>query len=540
METNKQTILEEILDDINGIEWSTDTVKSKAIYFISNFIRVAYVKHKSLLEPQHLSQEYWKKVIGGKTDHLYEIKRKLVTNEILNEFVGKYSYDKRIKSYLLNSKYINNNFNHIIIADPFSKHIETNELRELENYTKSIINDIKVEKGYTVSEKGYIVQDMINTVKVIEDTTEDYFITIKMDENEYRCKLSEAIKYAEEKNYKLIQYGNKKLKYYYVKDLEQWKEIKAIDLSIYYTRQLFDIDNNIIYANRNETNNRLDTNLTNLKSELWEYLTLDNEKLVEIDIANSQFAILANIMKVDDSFYELAINGKLYDYIADKLKCKTSKEAKSKMFRMAFDKVKTEQDEIRELFPITMNNIDSYKKQNGYKAFSNLLQKTESDIMIDNVLFELMKRYRIVTVHDSVRCKVSDYNNVLEDVNQIFNKINFKCTLNNKTNTEAISEPVIESNIESNTNTLEDIESTQTETETIDMDGIEDMEDKLTKQEYNKLLDEQILKWFGRGSKHADFLKVKKTVYESCYTEYLNGIKFNKKTLAEKINTFIQ
>lgn len=467
MKTNKTVILEEILTDINLINWSSDLVKSKAIKFISNFINVSYIKYKSLLEVQHLTNNYWNKVIGGKTDHIREIKRKLVSNEILNEFVGLYTSDKRTKSYLLNNKYINNNFNHIIIADPFYKPLEINEIQEIENYTKSILNDVKVTKGSIVSEKGSIVSDMINTIKVIEETEEDYFINIKINDIDYRYNINNAILFAKQNNSTLISFGNKKLKYYFVKDLEQWKETKAIDLSIYYTRQLFNIENNIIYANRNETNNRLDTNLTNLKSDLWKYLTLDNEELLEIDIINAQFAILSHLFKVDDLFYELSIEGKLYEYIAEHLNI-TRQEAKGKMFRIAFDKISNNQNDIRELFPETMSKIDAYKKQNGYKAFSNLLQNTESNIMIDNVLFKLMKKYRVVTVHDSVRCKVSDYNNVLREIQEIFNTLNFKCTLNNKTNTEDISEPVIESNIESNTNTLEDIESTQMETETID------------------------------------------------------------------------
>ena len=452
MQNTNTVILEEILNDINLIDWSSDLVKSKAIKFISNFINTSYIKYKSLLEVQHLSQNYWKKIIGGKTDHMKEIKSKLVSNEILNEFKGLYTKDKRIKSYLLNNKYINNNFNHIIIADPFSKRLETNDIQELENYTKSIINNIKVKKGSIVSEKGSIVQDMINTVKVIEDAIEDYFINIKINDIKYRYKLSNAIKFAKQNNYKLISFGNKKLKYYFVRNLEQWKEIKAIDLSIYYTRQLFNIENNIVYVDRNETNNRLDSNLTNLKSELWEYLTLDNEELVEIDTVNSQFAILANIFKVDELFYKLAVNGKLYDYVADKLNLKERIEAKNKMFRIAFDKITHQQNDIRELFPETMEQIDNYKKQNGYKSFSNLLQKTESNIMIDNVLFELQKEFDVVSVHDSIRCKVSDYDKVLNKIKEIFNKINFKCTLKEKTNSNdkslANGDPKTNSNID--------------------------------------------------------------------------------------------
>jgi hypothetical protein len=44
------------------------------------------------------------------------------------------------------------------------------------------------------------------------------------------------------------------------------------------------------------------------------------------------------------------------------------------MFRIAFDKSKTEYDPVRKYFQKQCNS-DSYKKKNGYKIFSDLLQK---------------------------------------------------------------------------------------------------------------------------------------------------------------------
>lgn len=198
-----------------------------------------------------------------------------------------------------------------------------------------------------------------------------------------------------------------------------------------YTKQLFDIENNIIYVDRNETNNRLDTNLTNLKSDLWECLTLDNEELVEIDIKNAQFTILSNITtELDESFISNAQNGTLYEYVAKELNT-TRKEAKNLMFNVAFDKVKTKQDIIRNIFPKTMLFVDAYKKENGYKTFSNLLQKYESNLMIDGLLNHLVKKeYKVFTVHDSIKCKESDYNDVLNEIVDFMTSNNFKCSFN--------------------------------------------------------------------------------------------------------------
>lgn len=55
-----------------------------------------------------------------------------------------------------------------------------------------------------------------------------------------------------------------------------------------------------LYCARNTTNRRLDTNLTNLKSELLDLIRLDGERLVSIDLKNSQPVLLAHL--IENSF----------------------------------------------------------------------------------------------------------------------------------------------------------------------------------------------------------------------------------------------
>ena len=455
-QTNKQAILKEILDDINNIEWSTNTVNEKAINFITNLFNHFVFKHKTLNDYVSLSNQFWINGIKGKRTHQTEIKRLLVEHKILDVKEGLYNKDKRVKSFKFNNKYINNfninNSNYIILAVPFSKDLKTKELESIETTTKNIIKTmgtIVCEKG-TASKINEIIDEIEKGTVVCEKGTVDVFIDYNIDGVKMRGNYNSVFMFAESLNQLLIKYNNK---FYITNNIDEFKKYKRNELSLLYSKQLFDIENNIIYVNRNETNNRLDSNLTNLKAELWDFIRLDDEKLVEIDIVNSQFAILSNIMKVDDLFYELATSGKLYEHVAKELNI-TRKEAKSKMFRVAFDKIKKEQDDIRNLFPITMNNIDKFKRDNGYKLFSNLLQKTEANVMIDNVLFNLLKEFDVVSVHDSIRCKESDYDKVLNKIQEILNKINFKCKLKQKNNpvcTETTHKSIINENVIDNT-----------------------------------------------------------------------------------------
>lgn len=432
----KQSILESIYKDVDSINWSTETVKQKAIFFISTLFDVFIYKYKSLDSYMNMSTEYWTKLIQGKTTHIREIKSKLISNNILEETFGLYKKDPRVKSYKFNIKYINNIYNiHnlFILVVPFSKPLEINQLQEIENKTKNIISNIKI-KGNNI---GTIVEEQLNNHIEKGNNIGTTYIDLKLDLKVYRYKTENAIKLAKELNKEIIRYKNK---YYLADSIEEFKNYKRNELIIIYTKQLFDIENGIIYASRNKTNNRLDSNVTNLKSDLWKYLTLDNEEMIEIDIANAQFAIAANIIESDESFKELAISGKLYKYVSNELNI-TEQEAKKLMFRIAFDKVKEEQDCIRNIFPIFMNSVDTYKKEKGYDLFSNLLQKAESNLMIDNVLYTLLEEgYQVLSVHDSIRCKKSDYEKVLNRILEIFNTINFKCTLKNKTSKDVKNE----------------------------------------------------------------------------------------------------
>ena len=171
-----------------------------------------------------------------------------------------------------------------------------------------------------------------------------------------------------------------------------------------------------------------------MKSDILNYLLYDGEEMVELDISNAQFAILSFITNsLDEEFVKLSQNGKLYNKIS-----------KEDMFRIAFDKVKREQDDIRDIFPMTMKFIDEYKNKFGYKLFSNLLQKTESMIMIDNLLPYLYdKGYRVFTIHDAIRVKKSQVDEVKSEIEILFNKIGFKCNLRIKDKSETIKETEI-------------------------------------------------------------------------------------------------
>ncbi len=299
----------------------------------------------------------------------------------------------------------------------------------LQNYYYQNLDQLNFNNDVDTAIKE-LSQIQANIIKIDHQIT-DEFVYLTFNKTKYRYTLNNALKLATDNNLQLIQFKDK----CYIDTPENFIEQKQLQLEIIYAQSVFNINNKLFYCSRNETNNRLDHNLTGLKKELFDYLLFDGEKLVELDIANAQFAIAAHLNPtIDDHFIYHAQNGGLYSLIETALNLPKG-QGKELMFRVAFDKVKhnEEYDQIRNQFPIYMNWVDSYKHDNSYKAFSNMLQKKEAEIMIDGLLMLLIaKGYRVFTIHDALRVKESEADAIKIIMEEYFNSIDFKCFVRKK------------------------------------------------------------------------------------------------------------
>lgn len=213
---------------------------------------------------------------------------------------------------------------------------------------------------------------------------------------------------------------------------------KKATMKIYYKNSIDRLRYNSLDAKRNTTNNRLDTNLTNMASILVDAICLQND-LIQIDLSNSQFVLLTNLLKshLNGSDYklfkELSVSGKLYEYIASSLSLKSAKNGKSLMFEVMFSSRKNNsifKKKIKEMFPSVVGWIDDNKKENGDKEFSVMLQKFESDLFIENILKRVKKhKYFCITKHDSLIVKRQDYEAIMDILKVEFAKIGLEYSL---------------------------------------------------------------------------------------------------------------
>ena len=198
------------------------------------------------------------------------------------------------------------------------------------------------------------------------------------------------------------------------------------------------LEHKILHANRNKTNNRLDTNITNMPSFMLEIIKQDNN-LVEIDMANAQMTFLAN--KIEDNskdtnlslFKTLCSEGELYNHIMKESGSDCLKSSKLMTFEVLFSSEKNNSENVKQfykIFPSLKKYVNKMKSDIGYKEFAVDLQKEESKLFIDGFLKSLIERgVFCLTKHDSLIVKEEDSNFVMAICCEIMLKNNLKCTL---------------------------------------------------------------------------------------------------------------
>lgn len=466
-----KSILENIKNAVEDIKWQgtkevQETKKEKALNLCIYIYNIYVYEGGDFNIYRQFSKSYFKDNIKT-SSYVYEIKNSLIENNILEVYKnGTYKMKKVNKAYRLNPSLINGfytDLNGPIFIDEVKTDLNgpkvigqelklsskvNNNLNNLTNIISKQSNSLHIS-GPTM--ETYINEglDKITFTKEVNDFINNFYITRKdiivndeikdeytkviFDLDSYRYKRDNALNMAHQQGLDLIKYK----KNCYIDNVETFLIRKTNDIRLIMRKSIFEIENKIFRVSRNETNRRLDYNLTNMKSTLFNYMLFEGEELVELDISNAQFSILSFLTEeLDSDFIKLTREGQLYKYVSDKLDI-SLQEAKEKMFRVAFDRVEDYQDDIRNIFPITMDFIDGYKNELGYSAFSKLCQNAESLIMIDGLLSLLIsKGYKVFTIHDAIRVKKSDLESIENEVKEYFNSINFKCLLRIKSKKE--------------------------------------------------------------------------------------------------------
>lgn len=277
----------------------------------------------------------------------------------------------------------------------------------------------------------------ISDFKVNKQIDNDFFEVIdRKYGNKRMTTLDRAIEVATARGMVVIKDRSK----YYMDYSDHFIREKRRAIRFHYRKAIDKLHKGIYYVHRNTTNNRLDTNLTNLCELLNEQIMEDNG-LCSLDLSNSQFTIFCHLYEEAGNertldflrFKQLATSGELYDEVKDLLGLDSRRDAKSLMFELFFSSHKynpRRKTELRKYFPTVVRFIDEYKKENGDKTFSIELQMQEAVMFIDNIYRRIKEEGLFcLTKHDSVIIRRADRVRAKQIIESYFKEIGFQGTL---------------------------------------------------------------------------------------------------------------
>lgn len=440
-----------LINETNKIEFKSGLWSDRAFLLLEYLFNLNMNEIVGMDEYTAMTNSFIQELLGTiNNTKLY----KFILNPLLDNNIIEKNNSYKVGEYGYGMGYRINNDILLSSTKVDRQHLKYEYTYDYDKHTLEVLNEIVVDENEKFGAINSILDKKKDSFRIITHRTP-------------KIKISNALPDKDINDYEYIIEFNKK--YYQTTDPDKELQnlLKRTELHI---NCLYDkIEHKDFFAKRNTTNNRLDSNVTNMYSEIWDSLLLDNEKLVEIDIANSQPAFLSYLLRkkninIEEEFLLAAENGKYYELLMDILECDRDKAKKVNMVLFFGGEWYDSKEKriLKQRLPKLISFIDEFKKENGYKNFSIGLQKEESKMMIDRVYGHLIfNNITCLTVHDSIRCKESDTDKVFELMNEVFDHFDFKCHLRTKAQKPTLNAP----KKEIDTNTLKTKESPLNEPE---------------------------------------------------------------------------
>lgn len=349
---------------------------------------------------------------------MYTKKRKDFTSHYLyavsNIFIRPYT-DKRLEG----SDFvpINMELFRTLVSEQESKPILDNLVKLNIIETDGIFIIGEKSKGYKINDKFTLKWKLeeMKDIKLAKKLTNKYE-KIEASINEYGAGYR-IVSYW----FKLLEIDRKKAKKYIS---NHFRGDNGKYNSAFCSINLF--NNEMKFISVDNTSNRLHCNLTNINAKLRQFLTVDEERLAQVDISNSQPLFLGMVMKnntmVDsvelDKYVGLVCSGQFYEFLAKKMPGKPlnlkDEEVKKKFKKSIFSGVLFDENRVKlskwELlfqkeFPTIFAAVREIKAEN-YNVMAIMLQKMESTFIFNAVAVidrEIGKgKAPLLTIHDSI------------------------------------------------------------------------------------------------------------------------------------------
>lgn len=426
-----------LVEDFEKIEF-TKFERNHALKFLDNLMRRSYREFGMIDSFVETPKNYFRKAFNSQ--YLIWL-NKLISSKIIisNNSYSNINNNIYSKSYKLNNKYTTIPIMWLIFDEspyksvPYMLKIDKSNISEKKDFimVSEDLKTLNIDRKILVETAAEDIEKVTISDFKTNDNIDRDSINVIMDDDKIWMSRKEALEKSKLLGKSLIQDDNK---FYIIDEYEFLLKKKSAMLQAYQD-SINKLCDKVFYGKRNGTNNRLDTNLTNMAKILTDKICKHNN-LVQFDLCNAQFAILSDlledVLKTEDFliFKEHSYNGTLYEYIMEVLDIKERKVAKKMMFELMFSKETFQSPlklKLKKVFPSVVEIVDNYKKEKGYNQFSIMLQKRESEIFIDGLWTNIKNKNIFCTPkHDCLIIRERDEEKVIGIIEDYFNKIGFK------------------------------------------------------------------------------------------------------------------
>jgi len=273
--------------------------------------------------------------------------------------------------------------------------------------------------------KGYRLTDKANDSRWVTHQVKDRLLVAKLNRWQERFE-AESKKLITKKGggYQITNYWLTSLKIDEVKSLDYIEQFSPKKYDAY-KYQIESISKKK-FSTLIDDNGRFHHNLTNLKKELRQYLTIDNDTLIGFDIVNSQPTFLGlylNMLNVDsnelNNYLKLCQNGQIYEHInGANFTTPLERQVFKKLLfsSVFFGKVSymstNTGKKFQALFPSIYATIKAIKNEFGANYIANKLQSIESKFIFDLINYintEAGGQVPLISLHDAIYTTESNY-----------------------------------------------------------------------------------------------------------------------------------
>ena len=287
-------LYQSVWNAISEIAWSSNVTKQKAIAFVEFLFRKRHMENTDPMEYTDLAFNYFVKKIGV---HYREVTRPLLAAGILqsskyyrpgyyteeDEYIKGQCLSYRINPELLDDEIIKINYKGEKTKQRCRDAVTMKSKQIMRQIRIPDLNSRELIKFVKISLSDGRIRSMLK----VNDEIRDSHVHIK----------GHLHPIAKEKVLRRTKDLIKDGKYCHVEHLDIYVKRKRRHLMQAYCDQLLRIKHRNIYADRNETNLRLDSNLTNLKSDFMSLLAIDGQRLSQVDLKNSQFRFFVYLLE---------------------------------------------------------------------------------------------------------------------------------------------------------------------------------------------------------------------------------------------------